>query len=70
MANMSIKYEIAKHATANPSNVLSGGTYGGHMFSILLGSDADNGNLIAVGDWDSHLTYLRRLLLLNLKERL
>lgn len=28
MANMSIKYEIAKHATANPSNVLSGGTYG------------------------------------------
>ena len=26
MANMSIKYEIAKHATANPSNVLSGGT--------------------------------------------
>ena len=53
MANMSIKYEIAKHATANPSNVLSGGTYGGHMFSILLGSDTDNGNLIAVGDWDS-----------------
>ena len=49
MANMSIKYEIAKHATANPSNVLSGGTYGGHMFSILLGSDTDNGNLIAVG---------------------
>ncbi len=33
---MSIKYEIAKHATANPSNVLSGGTYGGHMFSILF----------------------------------
>ena len=27
MANMAIKYEIAKHATANPSNVLSGGTY-------------------------------------------
>ena len=67
MANMSIKYEIAKHATANPSNVLSGGTYGGHMFSILLGSDTDNGNLIAVG---IVLTYLRRLLLLNLKERL
>lgn len=48
---MSIKYEIAQHATANPSNVLSGGTYGGHMFSIKLNSDTDNGNLVAVGDW-------------------
>jgi hypothetical protein len=53
MANMSIQYTIAKHATANPSNVLSGGTYGGHMFSIQLESDADNGNLIAVGDYKS-----------------
>ena len=53
MANMSIQYTIKKHATANPSNVLSGGTYGGHMFSIQLESDADNGNLIAVGDYKS-----------------
>lgn len=53
MANMAIKYEIAKHATANPSNVLSGGTYGGHMFNVELTSDADNGNLIALGDWKS-----------------
>lgn len=51
MALMSIKYEIGKHATANPSNVLSGGTYGGHMFHIQLDTDCDNGNLIAVGDW-------------------
>lgn len=51
MANMSIFYEIAKHATAFPSNVLSGDTYGGHMFSILLDSDTDNGNLVAVGDY-------------------
>ena len=53
MANMAIKYEIAKHATANPSNVLSGGTYGGHIFNVELTSDADNGNLIAIGDWKS-----------------
>lgn len=51
MANMSIKYEIEKHAVANPSNVLSGGTYGGHMFSVKLTSAADNGNLVAIGDW-------------------
>ena len=48
---MSINYDIDQHATANPSNVVSGGTYGGHMFSILLTSDTDNGNLVAVGDW-------------------
>lgn len=53
MANMHIKYELGGHAIANPSNVLSGGTYGGHMFHILLSTDADNGNLIAVGDWNS-----------------
>lgn len=53
MANMTIKYEIAKHATAFPSNVLSGDTYGGHMFSIKLSSDTDNGNLIAVGAYNS-----------------
>lgn len=51
MANMTIKYQIAKHATAFPSNVLSGDTYGGHMFSIKLSTQADNGNLIAVGDY-------------------
>lgn len=50
MANMSIFYEIAKHATANPSNVLAG-EYGAHMFSVQLESDTDNGNLIAVGEW-------------------
>lgn len=52
MALMSMFYEIQKHATALPSNVLAG-EYGAHMFSIQLGSDADNGNLIAVGDWKS-----------------
>ena len=52
MANMSIKYEIAKHATANPSNVLAA-NYGEHMFSVELTTDTDNGNLIAIGDWKS-----------------
>lgn len=50
MANMHVFYEIAKHATALPSNVLAG-EYGAHMFSVLLDSDADNGNLVAIGDW-------------------
>lgn len=50
MAMMSMFYEIAKHATANPSNILAG-EYGAHMFSIELNSDTDNGNLVAVGDW-------------------
>ena len=52
MANMSMFYEIAKHATANPSNVLAA-EGGAHMYSILLDSDTDNGNLIAVGEWES-----------------
>lgn len=52
MANMSIFYEIAKHATANPSNILAA-EYGAHMFSILLDSDCDNGNILGVGDWIS-----------------
>lgn len=51
MSIMSIKYNVDQHATANPSNVVSGGTYGGHMFSIQLDTDTDNGNLIAVGEW-------------------
>lgn len=52
MANMSIFYEIAKHATANPSNVLAA-EGGAHLYNILLETDTDNGNLVAVGDWNS-----------------
>jgi hypothetical protein len=51
MANMSVFYNISKHATALPSNVLAGGTYGGHTFSVQLKTDTDNGNLIALGDY-------------------
>ena len=50
MANMSVFYEIAKHATANPSNVLAA-EGGAHMYSVLLDTDTDNGNLVAIGDW-------------------
>ena len=50
MANMTIAYTIAKHAVANPSNVLAA-EGGEHIYNILLSTDADNGNLVAVGDW-------------------
>lgn len=50
MANMSVFYEIAKHATANPSNVLAA-EGGAHMYSVLLDTDTDNGNLVAIGEW-------------------
>ena len=50
MANMSLFYEIAKHATANPSNVLAA-EGGAHMYSVQLETDTDNGNLVAIGEW-------------------
>lgn len=52
MAYMSVAWEVSKHATALPSNVLAQ-EYGAHIFNIKLLSDADNGNLVAAGDWDS-----------------
>lgn len=52
MANMSIFYEISKHATALPSNVLAA-EGGAHIYSVELSSDTDNGNLIAVDEWKS-----------------
>lgn len=50
MAYMNINMAVGEHATALPSNVLAQ-DYGAHIFNILLGSDADNGNLVAAGDW-------------------
>jgi hypothetical protein len=52
MANMSVFYEIVKHATANPSNILAA-EGGAHMYSVKLDTDTDNGNLVAIGDWIS-----------------
>lgn len=50
MANMSVFYEIAKHAVANPSNILAA-EGGAHMYSVLLDTDTDNGNLVGIGEW-------------------
>ena len=50
MAYMSINMQVGQHATALPSNVLAQ-EYGAHVLNILLGSDADNGNLVAAGAW-------------------
>lgn len=50
MSNMSIFYEIQKHATANPSNILAA-EGGAHMYSVQLETDCDNGNLVKVGEW-------------------
>lgn len=52
MAYMSVNFSVSEHATALPSNVLAQ-DYGAHIFNIKLSTNTDNGNLIAVGDWDS-----------------
>lgn len=49
---MAIKYEIEKHATAFPSKLLASNG-GKHIYNIELNTDADNGNLVAKGDWIS-----------------
>ena len=52
MAYMSINWSVDEHATALPSNVLAQ-NYAAHIFNILLGTAADNGNLVAAGTWES-----------------
>ena len=52
MAYMSVNFSVDEHATALPSNVLAQ-DYGAHIFNILLSTNADNGNLVAAGDWHS-----------------
>lgn len=52
MAYMHINYNVDEHATALPSNLL-GQNYAAHLFNIFLATDADNGNLVAAGDWKS-----------------
>ena len=53
MAYMSINWSVDQHATALPSNVLAQ-DYGAHIFNIKLASNADNGNLVAAGDWEAY----------------
>lgn len=52
MAYMSVGFSVSEHATALPSNVLAQ-DYGAHIFNIKLGTDTDNGNLVAAGDWEA-----------------
>lgn len=49
---MAIRYQIEKHAVAFPSKLLAQNG-GKHIYNVVLSTDADNGNLIARGDWDS-----------------
>jgi hypothetical protein len=48
---MFVDYSTTKHATGYPANVLAQ-HYGEHMPSVLLSTDADNGNIVGIGDWD------------------
>ena len=49
---MHLFYEITKHATAFPSNILAA-EGGAHMFSIELAEDCDNGAIVKAGAWKS-----------------
>lgn len=49
---MAIKYEIEKHAVAFPSKLLAQNG-GKHIYNVELTTAADNGNLVARGDWES-----------------
>lgn len=47
---MTVDITTGTHAKGYPSNVLAERS-GEHMYSVRLSSNADNGNLIAIGDW-------------------
>jgi hypothetical protein len=47
---MAIKFEIEKHAYCFPTKVLAGNG-GEHILNIELTADADNGSIVAVGDY-------------------
>ena len=49
---MTAAFTVGTHAKAYPNNCLASRS-GEHLYSIKLTTDTDNGNLIAVGDWDS-----------------
>ena len=49
---MTAAFTVGTHAKAYPNNCLAARS-GEHLYSIKLTTDADNGNLIAVGAWDS-----------------
>lgn len=53
---MAIKFEIEKHAYCFPTKVLAGNG-GEHILNIELTEDADNGSIVAVGDYVSFDNY-------------
>lgn len=53
---MAIKFEIEKHAYCFPTKVLAGNG-GEHILNIELTNDADNGSIVAVGDYVSFDNY-------------
>lgn len=50
---MTVDMTTKVHATGYPANVLASKS-GEHIFSIVAGTDTDNGNLVAVGDWKEY----------------
>lgn len=54
---MSIRFEIEKHAYCFPTKVLAGNG-GEHILNIKLTSDADNGAIVGVGDYESFDNYV------------
>ena len=53
---MAIKFTIENHAYAFPTKVLAGNG-GEHILNIELTADADNGSIVAVGDYVSFDNY-------------
>ncbi len=53
---MAIRFEIEKHAYCFPTKVLAGNG-GEHILNIELTNDADNGTIVAVGDYVSFDNY-------------
>ena len=48
---MTVDFQVGAHAVGYPNNVLAQ-RQGEHVYSVQLTTDADNGNLVAIGDWD------------------
>ena len=54
---MAIKFSIEKHAYCFPTKVLAGNG-GEHILNIELTSDADNGSIVAAGEYKSFDNYV------------
>ena len=54
---MAIKFEFEKHAYCFPTKVLAGNG-GAHILNIELTADADNGSIVAAGEYKSFDNYV------------